>query len=57
MAGANDYLLKIVMPDIQQYEVFVREKILRLPHIKELHSNISMSEIKCTTELPLEYCG
>jgi hypothetical protein len=31
--------------------------LLRLPHIKELHSNTSMSKIKCTTELPLAYCG
>jgi Lrp/AsnC family transcriptional regulator len=56
MAGATDYLLKIVAPDIQRYELFVREHILRLPHIKELHSNISMSEIKFTTALPLGYC-
>lgn len=54
MAGAWDYMLKIVTRDIRHYERFVREKLTTLEHIRELHSHISVTEIKNTTELPLE---
>ncbi|MBD2859810.1 Lrp/AsnC family transcriptional regulator [Spongiibacter sp. KMU-158] len=54
MAGVWDYMLKIVAKDIRHYEVFVREKLLALEMIGESHSHISVTEIKNTTELPLD---
>lgn len=54
MAGNWDYMLKIVAVGIRQYEVFVREKLLQLDHVGEVHSHIAVTEIKNTTELPLE---
>jgi len=54
MAGNWDYMLKIVALNIRQYEVFVREKLLQLDHVGEVHSHIAVTEIKNTTELPLE---
>ena len=54
MAGAWDYMLKIVTRDIRHYERFVREKLTTLEHIRELHSHIAVTEIKNTTELPLD---
>ena len=54
MAGNWDYMLKIVALSIRQYEVFVREKLLQLDHVGEVHSHIAVTEIKNTTELPLE---
>lgn len=54
MAGAWDYMLKIITRDIRHYERFVREKLTTLEHIRELHSHISVTEIKNTTELPLD---
>ncbi|HSG61792.1 MAG TPA: Lrp/AsnC family transcriptional regulator [Pseudomonadales bacterium] len=54
MAGNWDYMLKIVALGIRQYEVFVREKLLQLDHVGEVHSHIAVTEIKNTTELPLE---
>ena len=53
MAGNWDYMLKIVSRGIRQYEVFVREKLLQLDHVGEVHSHIAVTEIKNTTELPL----
>ena len=53
MAGAWDYMLKIVARDIQHYERFVREKLTRLSHIGEIHSHIAVTEIKNSTALPL----
>lgn len=54
MAGAWDYMLKIVTRDMQQYERFLREHLLTLPVIRDLHSYIAVTEIKNTTELPLD---
>lgn len=53
MAGVWDYMLKIVVKDIRQYEQFVREKLTRLAHIGEVHSHIAVTEIKNSTALPL----
>lgn len=54
MAGAWDYMLKIVARDIRHYERFVREKLTHLPHIGEIHSHIAVTEIKNSTALPIE---
>jgi len=53
MTGAWDYMLKVVVKDIRRYEQFVRSSLLELPMIGEIHSHISVTEIKNTTELPL----
>ncbi|OWJ90957.1 AsnC family transcriptional regulator [Pseudomonas sp. A46] len=54
MAGGSDYLLKVVAKDIAGYERFLRDHLLQRPHVQEAHSNIAMSEVKRTTELPLD---
>lgn len=54
MTGIWDYMLKIVARDIRHYEVFVRERLLSLPMVGETHSHIAVTEIKNTTELPLD---
>ncbi len=54
MTGAWDYMLKIVTKNIRHYETFVRNKLTTLEIVRELHSHIAVTEIKNTTELPLE---
>ena len=53
MTGAWDYMLKIVVRDIRHYEAFVRNKLLELAMIGEVHSHLAVTEIKNTTVLPL----
>ena len=53
MAGTWDYMLKIVTRNIRHYEIFVREKLMTLADIGEVHSHIAVTEIKNSTELPL----
>ena len=52
--GDTDYLLKIVTRDIRHFEAFLRNNLMTLPQIRETHSTIAVTEIKDTTELPLE---
>ena len=54
MAGIWDYILKIVTRNISHYEAFVRNTLTHSPHIRELHSHMAVTEIKNSTELPLE---
>jgi Lrp/AsnC family transcriptional regulator len=54
MTGIWDYMLKIVTRDIRHYESFVRNTLTASPSIRELHSHMAVTEIKNTTELPLD---
>ena len=54
MTGIWDYLLKIVTRDIRHYEEFVRNTLTASPSIRELHSHMAVTEIKNSTELPLD---
>lgn len=51
--GENDYLLKVVTRDIESYERLLRDHLLQLPTVREVHSQIVLSEMKATTRLPL----
>jgi Lrp/AsnC family transcriptional regulator, cysteine-sensing transcriptional activator len=54
MTGTWDYMLKIITKDIRHYESFVRNQLAALPLVSEMHSHIAVTEIKNTTELPLD---
>jgi Lrp/AsnC family transcriptional regulator len=55
MTGTWDYMLKVVVKNIRCYELFVRQKLTNLAHVREIHSHIAVTEIKYTTVLPLHY--
>ncbi len=54
VTGTMDYFLKIITRDIQHFESFLRRHLARLPLIRDLHSNVAVTQIKYTTELPLD---
>ena len=54
MTGIWDYMLKIVTKDIRHYETFVRNTLTESPAIRELHSHMAVTEIKNSTEMPLD---
>lgn len=54
MSGEVDYLLKIVVPDIQSFDT-VYKKLINQVEIFEISSHFAMEEMKHTTELPLNY--
>ena len=53
IAGMYDYLLKVVVADMAQYENFVKNKLAALDNISNVQSSFVMTEVKCTTEIPL----
>ena len=54
IAGIWDFMLKIVTRDIRHYESFVRTVLTANSAIAELNSHIAVTEIKNSTELPIQ---
>ena len=54
MSGEIDYLLRVVVPDIEAYDVIYKRLIDAVP-MSDVSSNFAMEEIKWTTALPLAY--
>ncbi len=53
VSGGFDYLLKLVIADIDAYEQFIITKLTLLPYIGNLQSHIVLSSSKQTHELDL----
>jgi Lrp/AsnC family transcriptional regulator len=54
VTGDTDYMLKIITRDIRHFEAFLRNNLMTMPLIRETHSTIAVTEIKDTTQLPLQ---
>ncbi|WP_020593910.1 Lrp/AsnC family transcriptional regulator [Kiloniella laminariae] len=54
VSGGMDYILRIVTIDMRSYERFLRDNLLQIPNIAEVHSRFAVSKVKYTTGLPLD---
>jgi Lrp/AsnC family transcriptional regulator len=54
MSGQVDYLLRVVVPDIEAYDAFYKKLISRI-QLSNVSSAFAMEQIKFTTALPLDY--
>ncbi len=52
MSGEIDYFLKVVVSDIDSYDIFYKSLIEKVKFLK-VTSNFAIEEIKSTTEIPL----
>jgi len=55
VSGDIDYLLEVVVPDLQRYERFLLDRLLAEPMIKEVRSSIAISTLKVAASLPLDH--
>ncbi len=53
VSGESDYLLEVVVPDLEHYQRFLLGKLLTLPIIKDVRSNIALQSLKSAAPLPL----
>ncbi len=56
MSGEVDYLLRVVVPDIEHYDTFYKKLIGRVA-LTDVSSSFAMEQIKFTTALPLEFAA
>ena len=54
MSGDVDYLLRLVVPDIQAYDR-VYKRLIASIELSDVSSSFAMEELKFTTALPLDY--
>jgi DNA-binding Lrp family transcriptional regulator len=53
MGGANDFLLKVVVKDLQDYHLFSTGKLAALPNVSQIKSTFVLNEIKHATVIPM----
>jgi Lrp/AsnC family leucine-responsive transcriptional regulator len=53
ITGEYDYVLKVVVRDMDDYQQFIKEKLAALENIGRVQSHFVMTEVKNTTVLPL----
>jgi len=53
IAGEADYLLEVTVPDLDAYQQFLVGKLLNLPLVREVRSNIAIQTLKAGAPLPL----
>jgi Lrp/AsnC family transcriptional regulator, leucine-responsive regulatory protein len=53
ISGEADYLLEVVVPDLEGYQQFLVGKLLNLPMVREVRSNIALQTVKAGAPLPL----
>lgn len=57
MTGEFDYLLRIVVPDLNAYERFLMDHLTRIAGIASIKSSISLKQVRYKTALPLSHVG
>ncbi len=54
LMGEVDFLLRVVATDVDAYERFLRDRLVRVPGVRSINSSIAVSCIKDTRALPVE---
>jgi DNA-binding Lrp family transcriptional regulator len=53
VAGASDYLLRLVCEDAEDFERLHRTRLSRLPHVTRIQSNLAIRIVKPLSGLPV----
>jgi Lrp/AsnC family leucine-responsive transcriptional regulator len=54
ISGEADFLLEIVIADLNDYSEFVLKRLRRIPGIKDLHSSFALETLKPSSAVPLQ---
>lgn len=57
MTGSFDYMLRVVVPDLESYEQFLAEKLTTTPGVSNIQSSFTLKQVVYKTELPLGISG
>ncbi len=55
MTGGSDYMLRVVVPDLEHYQHFLVEKLTQIPGISNIQSSFALQQLIDKTELPINY--
>lgn len=54
MTGTRDYLMRIVVGSLSEYEQFIKNKLSRLDGVASIESSFALSRVKHTTVVPIK---
>jgi len=54
MTGDADYLLRVVVPDLEAFQRFLMDHLTRVPGVSSIKSSFALRQVKYRTALPLE---
>lgn len=55
VTGDADYFLRIVAPDLPAFSDLMMKRIMRLPGVAHIKSNIALQKVKQTHVMPLDH--
>ncbi|MGL5002205.1 MAG: Lrp/AsnC ligand binding domain-containing protein, partial [Casimicrobium sp.] len=53
MTGDSDYLIRVVIADIQALEKFILEQLTPIPGIEKIRTSFTLKQVRYKTALPL----
>jgi len=53
MTGDSDYLLRVVVADMQGLELFIVNRLSRIPGVRNIRSGFALKQVKYQTALPM----
>jgi Lrp/AsnC family transcriptional regulator len=54
MTGESDYVMRILARSIEDYERFLKKRLLHLPGVTSVNSSFALKAVKLTTDIPVE---
>ena len=57
ISGTGTFELQVVAQDLDSFSRFIREVLLNLPNVKDLHTSFSLGEVKASSAWPLGHLG
>lgn len=57
MTGNSDYLLRVVVQDVQALERFIVDELSKIPGVANIQSSFALKQVKYKTALPLPEHG
>lgn len=55
MTGDADYLLRVLVPDIQALERFILDHLTKIPGVANIRSSFALKQVRYKTALPLAH--
>lgn len=53
MTGDSDYLLRVVVPDVQELQSFIVNRLTKVPGVANIRSSFALKQVKYKTALPM----
>jgi len=53
MTGTSDYLLRVVVSDLEAYERFLKDHLTRIPGVRSIQSSFALKQVAYRVALPM----